>query len=74
MLDDLPSDDQPSIRAASTPSACNPRDVFFQRQVDRTQRRLLSAVRTLAAVRRLALPVNLNVAIAVVGRREPRIA
>ena len=56
------------LRAPGTRSACGPRAEFLQRQVDRAQRRFLSAVRSLAAVRRLALPVNLNVAIGVVGR------
>jgi len=47
---------------------------FCSAKFDWAQQRLYSAVRTPAAVRRLALPVNLNVAIGVVGRREPRLA
>jgi hypothetical protein len=62
------------LRAAHVRSACDAQAEFLQRQVDRAQRRFFSAVRTLAAVRRLAIPLNLNVAIGVVGRTRPRLA
>ena len=35
---------------------------YFQRRIDRAHRRYLQAIRTLAQVRRLAVPVQINVA------------
>jgi hypothetical protein len=47
---------------------------IFQRHLDRAHRQFLSAVKTLATVRRLALPVNVNLAVGVVGRPAARLS
>jgi hypothetical protein len=47
---------------------------IFQRHLDRAHRQFLSAVKTLATVRRLALPVNVNLAVGVVGQSAARLA
>jgi hypothetical protein len=47
---------------------------IFNRQLDRAHRQFLSAAKTLATVRRLALPVNVNVAVGVVGQSQTCLA
>ena len=50
----------------------DPQTEFFQRQLERSHRMFLSAVKTLATVRRLASPLNLNLAIGVTQASETR--